>query len=266
MKNEGLFAADAKVLPSLHFLLPPLVLIDASHLNDVLPAEVYLGLSYPTIFTCSPNESRYSRYLKDPLARVFAFDPIYRHEFNRFLDRRKGERSPSPLALLHPPFGHAATTRNPDPRIPDYIQKLIAKASSTSTIAHNDPPPTANLAASQGFSQSSSPLTSVTALADPHNSMLLADASAGQRKWGAESVCSIRLELLPTRLPLLPRVEAYWTARAQSSDLHSPVEVFQSIGPTFRDVFDVSKTTGKLEADIFGSQILAGPISELAQV
>ncbi|GEM08203.1 hypothetical protein Rt10032_c05g2220 [Rhodotorula toruloides] len=219
MKNEGLFAADAKVLPSLHFLLPPLVLIDASHLNDVLPAEVYLGLSYPTIFTCSPNESRYSRYLKDPLARVFAFDPIYRHEFNRFLT------SCPASANRFLPRTFAAS---PDPSVPP------------STAA--SPPVTA------------------------HNSMLLADASAGQRKWGAESVCSIRLELLPTRLPLLPRVEAYWTARAQSSDLHSPVEVFQSIGPTFRDVFDVSKTTGKLEADIFGSQILAGPISELAQV
>ncbi|GAA6057644.1 hypothetical protein NBRC10513_007268 [Rhodotorula toruloides] len=330
--NEGLFAVAPKVITRLEFLVPPLVLLDAGAPSDVLPAEVYLGLTYPTIFTCSPNDTRYSRYLKDRLARVFAFDPIHRYELNQYitllaeLTSKKKEPLNVPLRSIRP----IATLRRrttPDSRVPDYIRDLVANTSSPSTTVDIDPPRTAadsrtadsrtadsstNKAASSASSASSafphptSTSTSATTSADSAQYMSttatpsaslprlasslappasvaasvsppptadarieahdLSRTSASETDWEPANICSIRLELLPNQLPLLPHVQAHWIKQSQSSDVYTPMEVFASVGPTFRDIFEVSKTTGSLERDFFGSQVLAGPIHELARV
>ncbi|BGP07410.1 hypothetical protein JCM10049v2_003241 [Rhodotorula toruloides] len=316
MTNEGLFAVGPKVLPTLEFLVPPFVLLDACDPSDVLPAEVYLGLSYPSVFMCSLNDSGYSGYLKERLARVFAFDPIHRHEAHQYitllaeLASQEKEALNVPLSSIRP-IATLQRHTTPDPRVPDYIRKLIAKSSSPSTTVDIDPPRTAdsptNTAASSAPPRSASTTFSATTPAAPPRAMpndttpsaglprlassphavaasvaasvsspptaiMLATAHdlpgtlASQADWESRNICSTRLEQLPTHLPLLPHVQAFWVEQSRLKDVYTPLEVFGSVGPTFRDIFEVPKTTGNLEDDFFGSPVPAGPIHELAPV
>ncbi|BGP31452.1 hypothetical protein JCM10296v2_003216 [Rhodotorula toruloides] len=264
MTNEGLFAVAPKVITRLEFLVPPLVLLDAGDPSDVLPADVYLGLSYPTIFTRSPNDSRFSRYLKDRLARVFAFDPIHRYQFYQYITllaefATEGKKAENILLSSIRPIATLRRLTAPDPRVPDHIRELIASTSSASTKVDIDPPRTAdsptNKAASSAPPHPTSTLTSVTTSANfprlmpstaspstglPQlaSSQIVAasvaasvsssptsdthvmvynppSTSASETDWDAGNVCSIRLEQLPTLLPLLQHVQAYWIEQSR---------------------------------------------------